>query len=77
MQCLHYDPKSTLSMGCQNTILAWQFKHAQCMWVIKCNTHIMTLNPHDLWEAKIQNSYVKHKFFSMEFDDHAISIQGN
>jgi hypothetical protein len=61
-------------MRCQNAILAQQFKHAHCMWVTKCNIHIMTLNPHYLWEVKMQNSYVKHKTFLMEFHEHVKSI---
>jgi hypothetical protein len=77
MQFLHYDPRSTPSMGCQNVILVWQFKHAHYTWVIKCNTHIITLNPRDLWEDEIQNPYVKQFFFLMEFDDHVKSIQRN
>jgi hypothetical protein len=64
-------------MRCQNAILAQQFKHAHYMWVIKCNIHIMTLNPHYLWEVKMQNSYVKHETFLVEFDERVKSIQGD
>jgi hypothetical protein len=38
------------------------------MWVIECNIHIMTLNSHYLWEVKVQNTYVKHGTFVVEFD---------
>jgi hypothetical protein len=33
----------------------------------------MTLNPHYLWEAKMQNPYVKHGTFLVEFDDYVKS----
>jgi len=32
MQYLHYDLKSTLCMGYENAIFAWQFKYAHFMW---------------------------------------------
>ncbi len=47
------------------------------MWVAKCNTNIMTLNPQYLWEAKMLNLYIKHGTFLMEFDDHVKTIQGD
>ncbi len=44
------------------------------MWVVKCNTCIMTLNPHYLWEAKIQNPYVKHGTLLVESNNLVKSI---
>jgi hypothetical protein len=46
------------------------------MWVAKCNIGIMTLNPYDLWEAKMLNQYIKHGTFLVEFDDRIKTIQG-
>jgi hypothetical protein len=61
----------------ENAIPTWQFKHAHYMWVAKCNTCIMTLNPQCyLWEVNMQNPYVKHGTLLMEFDDHVKPIQG-
>jgi len=56
-------------MGEGNVIVPWQFKDAHCMWVAKYNIDIMTLNPHYLWEAKMQNAYIKHGTFLVEFGD--------
>jgi len=36
----------------------------------------MILNPHYLWEAKMQNPYVKHGTFLVQIDDLLKSIQG-
>jgi hypothetical protein len=47
------------------------------MLVAKCNISIMTLNPHYLWETKMQNPYLKHGTFLIKFDDHVTFIQGN
>jgi hypothetical protein len=44
------------------------------MWVAKCSTGIMTLNPHYLWEAKMLNLCIKHETFLVEFDDHIKTI---
>jgi hypothetical protein len=33
-------------------------------------------NSHHLWEAKMQNQYVKHETFLMQIDDLLKSIQG-
>jgi hypothetical protein len=35
----------------------------------KCNIHIMILNPHYLWEAKMKNLYVRHGTFLVQIDD--------
>jgi hypothetical protein len=37
----------------------------------------MTLNPHYLWEAKMQNPYVKHGTLLVEFGDYVKSIHGD
>jgi hypothetical protein len=47
------------------------------MWVEKCNIDIMSPNPHYLWEAKIQNPYIKHGTILVEFDDHVKTIKGD
>jgi hypothetical protein len=47
------------------------------MLVEKWNICILTLNPHYLWEAKMQNPYVKHGTFLVKFDDYVKFIQGN
>jgi hypothetical protein len=64
-------------MGKRNVILARQFKDAHCMWVAKYNIGIMTLNPHYLWEVKMQNAYIKHGTFLVEFGDCVKIIRGD
>jgi hypothetical protein len=60
----------------KNAIPTYQFKiHIICEWQ-KCNIPIMSLNPHYLWEAKMQNPNVKHETFLVQIDDLLKSIQG-
>jgi hypothetical protein len=43
--------------------------------VEKMKVCIMTLNPHYLCEAEMQNAYVKHGAFLVQINDLAKSIQ--
>jgi hypothetical protein len=47
------------------------------MWVANWNIGIITLKLHYLWEAKMQNPYIKHGTFLMEFDDYVKTTKGD
>jgi hypothetical protein len=49
--------------------------HIVCRWQ-NAIIGIMNLNPHNLWEAKMLNPYIKHGTFLVKFDDHIKTIQG-
>ncbi len=54
MKYPHDVQQYTLSMGEENAILAWKFKHVDYAQVAKSNTHIITLKPHYIWGEKMQ-----------------------
>jgi hypothetical protein len=74
VQYPHYDYNPHYIWEREMQYLHKQFKHAHYIWVAKSNIGIMTLNPHYLLEAKMQNPYIKHGTFLVEFDDYIKTI---